>query len=151
MKIVVQRVSAASVQIGDGTIGSIATGLLVFLGIARGDAENDCDYLLDKAIGLRIFPDDAGKMNLDIRQANGSLLIVSQFTLYADCRRGRRPSFDRAAPPELAVSLYDYFVAAARRSGVPVQTGTFQAHMRVSLINEGPVTVVIDSEERTRK
>jgi len=151
MRAVIQRVSEASVFVGGSTTGSIRTGLLVLLGVARDDTAADADYLVDKVLGLRIFPDEAGKMNLNVEQANGALLIVSQFTLYGDCRKGRRPSFDRAAPPELAQSLYQYFVQTAKRGPVTVETGIFQASMEVRLLNQGPVTIVIDSEERTRK
>jgi D-tyrosyl-tRNA(Tyr) deacylase len=119
--------------------------LLVFLGVAKSDTAADADYLVDKLLGLRIFSDNAGKMNLNVSQAGGSLLIVSQFTLYADCRKGRRPGFDGAAPPETAASLYNYFVEAARKGPVPVETGVFQANMKVHLVNDGPVTIQIDS------
>jgi D-tyrosyl-tRNA(Tyr) deacylase len=151
MKIVVQRVTEARVDVGDGTIASIPGGLLVFVGISRQDTRADADYLLDKILGLRIFPDESGRMNRDIREAAGSLLIVSQFTLYGDCRKGRRPSFDRAAPPEQARELYEYFVESARKGPVPVETGVFQAMMRVHLVNDGPVTILIDSETRPSK
>ena len=145
MRILIQRVSQASVIVSDSAVGAIRTGLLVFLGVAKSDATADADYLVDKLLGLRIFPDDAGKMNLNVSQAGGSLLIVSQFTLYADCRKGRRPSFDDAASPETAVSLYNYFVESARKGPVPVETGVFQADMEVHLVNHGPVTIQIDS------
>jgi D-tyrosyl-tRNA(Tyr) deacylase len=148
MKLVIQRVSEAYVQVDDSRVGSIRTGLVVFLGISTLDTEKDADYLLDKLLGLRIFPDDNGKMNRSVQQASGSLLIISQFTLYGDCRRGRRPSFDQAAPPERAMFLYNYFVEAARRGPVAVETGVFQATMRVHLVNEGPVTILIDSADR---
>ena len=121
------------------------------MGISREDGQSDADYLVEKLTGLRIFPDAEGKMNLDIRQAGGAILIVSQFTLYGDCRRGRRPSFDRAAPPDRARVLYDYFVAAVRRTGVNVREGVFQASMSVALVNQGPVTVLIESEDRKLK
>jgi D-tyrosyl-tRNA(Tyr) deacylase len=148
MKLVIQRVSEAYVQVDDTRVGSIRTGLVVFLGIGKLDTEEDADYLLDKLLGLRIFPDDQGKMNRSVHEAGGSLLIVSQFTLYGDCRRGRRPSFDQAAPPDRAMALYNYFVEAARRGPVAVETGVFQATMRVHLVNEGPVTILIDSADR---
>jgi D-tyrosyl-tRNA(Tyr) deacylase len=122
--------------------------LLVFVGISRSDARDDADYLLNKVIGLRIFPDAENKMNLNIEQAGGSLLLISQFTLYADCRRGRRPSFDQAAPPEQARILYDYFVEQARRRPIAVETGIFQETMQVELVNQGPVTIWMDSAER---
>jgi len=149
MKLVIQRVSAASVKVNQSTIGSIRMGLAVFIGIGREDTEADANYLIDKLLGLRIFPDENGKMNLNIQDAGGSLLLVSQFTLYGDCRRGRRPSFDRAAPPERAQALYRYFVGSARQGPVPVETGIFQASMQVQLVNEGPVTLLIDSAEKT--
>jgi D-aminoacyl-tRNA deacylase len=148
MRLVIQRVSQASVTVNEITKGTISTGLLVFLGIGKLDTRQDADYLLDKLLGLRIFPDANGKMNRNIGEVGGSLLVVSQFTLYADCRRGRRPSFDPAAPSERAQALYDYFVEAARRAPIQVETGVFQASMQVHLINEGPVTIWMDSVER---
>ena len=148
MKLVIQRVSEAYVRVDDSSVGSIRTGLVVFLGISKLDIEEDADYLFDKLIGLRVFPDDDGKMNRSVQEAGGSLLIISQFTLYGDCRRGRRPSFDQAAPPDRAMALYNYFVEAARRGPVAVETGVFQATMRVHLVNEGPVTILIDSADR---
>ena len=151
MKLVIQRVSEASVKVGGTTVGTIRTGLLVLVGISKYDGESDAEYLADKVLGLRIFPDEAGKMNRNIGEASGSILVVSQFTLYGDCRKGRRPSFDAAAPPEQALALYNYFVDTFRRSQVPVQTGRFQASMEVHLINQGPVTILIDSGERNRK
>ena len=151
MRIVAQRVLSASVIVNGNTVGSILNGLLVFLGVSRDDAEGDADYLLDKLLWLRIFPDDERKMNRNVQDAGGSLLVVSQFTLYGDCRKGRRPSFDSAAPPDRARSLYEYFLAAARRSSVPVQSGEFQAMMEVHLVNDGPVTILIDSSERKKK
>ena len=132
-------------------MGAIRTGLVVFLGVAKSDTTAEADYLLDKLLGLRIFPDDAGKMNRHVQEAGGALLIVSQFTLYADCRKGRRPGFDQAAPPEQAQTLYNYFVESAKRGPVPVETGVFQAMMEVHIVNHGPVTIVIDSADRTRK
>ena len=148
MKVVAQRVSEARVFVHKRKTGEIRHGLLVFLGISREDSEADADYLLDKLLWLRDFRDDEDKMNRNIKDAGGAFLIVSQFTLYADCRRGRRPSFDRAAPPEQARALYDYFVAAARRTSVPVQSGEFQAMMEVQLVNDGPVTILLDSADR---
>ena len=147
MRIVVQRVTQAHVAVEESTVGSIGTGLVVLLGVSRTDTRRDADRLLDKVLYLRIFPDQEGKMNRNVQEAGGSLLLVSQFTLYGDCRKGRRPSFDRAAPPQQAQELYDYFVQAARRGPVPVATGEYRAHMRVSLVNDGPVTIVIDSAE----
>jgi D-tyrosyl-tRNA(Tyr) deacylase len=121
------------------------------LGVSRADTAADADYLLDKLINLRIFPDDAGKMNRSVVDAGGSLLIISQFTLYGNCRKGRRPSFDAAAPPEQARDLYNYFVDSAKAGPVPVETGVFQETMQVYLVNDGPVTILIDSAERTSR
>lgn len=151
MRLVIQRVREARVTVNDGTTGSIRTGLLVFLGVSRTDTFEDADYLAEKLLGLRIFPDDDGKMNRNVREAGGSLLIVSQFTLYGDCRKGRRPSFDQAAPPERAQDLYNYFVESAKRGPVPVETGVFQAMMQVHIVNDGPVTILIDSAERAKQ
>jgi D-tyrosyl-tRNA(Tyr) deacylase len=148
MRLLIQRVSSAKVTANSSTCGSIETGLLVFVGVSRTDSQEDADYLLGKLAGIRIFPDSEGKMNLNVTQAGGSLLLISQFTLYADCRRGRRPSFDQAAPPEQARVLYDYFVELARRLPVPVETGIFQETMQVELINQGPVTIWMDSTEK---
>jgi D-aminoacyl-tRNA deacylase len=147
MRLVIQRVTEARVTVNDGTAGSIGAGLLVLLGISRDDTTGDADYLVEKLLGLRIFPDDAGKMNRGIRESGGALLIVSQFTLYGDCRRGRRPGFDAAAPPEKADELYQLFVENLRRSGVPVQTGQFRAKMLVQIQNDGPVTLLLDSKQ----
>ncbi len=151
MKLVLQRVSRASVIVSGSTVGSIGTGIVVLLGVSRDDTTADADYLLDKLVGLRIFPDNAGKMNRNVQEAGGSLLVISQFTLYGDTRRGRRPSFDHAAPPAQAQNLYNYFVEAAKRGPVPVETGVFQAMMEIHLVNQGPVTIVIDSADRSRK
>jgi D-tyrosyl-tRNA(Tyr) deacylase len=152
MRAVIQRVTEASVTLDNTTnqraAAAIHTGLVVLLGVAATDTTEDADYLSDRILGIRIFPDEAGKMNRSIAEIGGSLLVVSQFTLYADCRKGRRPSFDRAARPELAVKLYDYFVEVLRRGPVPVETGVFQAMMEVRLVNQGPVTIVLDSEDR---
>lgn len=151
MRMLVQRVTEARVTVTENTVAAVGRGLLVFLGIAKTDTTADADYLVEKLLGLRIFPDDAGKMNRNVSQAGGRLLIVSQFTLYADCRRGRRPSFDKAAPPEQASTLYNYFVESAAKSQVSVESGVFQAHMQVSLSNDGPVTILIDSGERNQR
>jgi D-tyrosyl-tRNA(Tyr) deacylase len=151
MRVVIQRVTEAAVTVNDSTAGSIRNGLVVLLGIAASDTSEDADYLVGKLLGLRIFPDEAGKMNRDVRQAGGALLIVSQFTLYGDCRKGRRPSFDLAAPPEQAQRLYNYFVDCAKGGSVPVETGVFQANMQVRLVNDGPVTILLDSAVRTAK
>jgi len=127
--------------------GKISRGLLVLLGVAATDTEADADYLADKIVGLRIFEDEAGKMNRSVPEAGGEVLVVSQFTLYGDVRRGKRPSFDAAAPPARARELYEYFVARVRAAGVPCQTGRFQEMMSVELVNEGPVTILLDSSK----
>ncbi len=151
MRLVVQRVSEARVIVDLNITGSIGLGLLVLIGIAKTDSNEDVDYLVEKLLTLRIFPDIEGRMNLSVKEAGGSLLLVSQFTLLGDCRRGRRPSFDDAARPEEARILYDYFVQTARRGPVPVGTGVFQASMQVQLVNEGPVTILMDSRDRKQK
>jgi D-tyrosyl-tRNA(Tyr) deacylase len=145
MRVVIQRVKQARVEVDGQVTGAIGPGLLVLVGIAKADSEGDAEYLVDKVLHLRIFPDSGGKMNLNIAEAGGSLLVVSQFTLYGDCRKGRRPSFDLAASPQQAARLYDYFVNTARKSAVPVETGVFQASMQVHLVNDGPVTIICDS------
>jgi D-tyrosyl-tRNA(Tyr) deacylase len=151
MKLVIQRVTEAQVTVNGGIVGAIRAGLLVLVGVGKDDSEQDADYLLDKLVGLRIFPDENGKMNRNVAEAGGSLLVVSQFTLYGDCRRGRRPSFDAAAPPDRALALYEYFVEAARRGPVAVETGVFQAAMQVHLVNDGPVTILMDSADRVKR
>ena len=151
MRLLLQRVSEASVTVGGNTVGSIRTGLVILAGMAKTDKESDVDCLSDKVLGLRVFPDSSGKMNLNIVDAGGSLLIVSQFTLYGDCRKGRRPSFDQAAAPEQAQALYNYLVEKLRRGPVPVQTGVFQAMMEVHLVNQGPVTIFMDTADWNRK
>lgn len=150
MRLVIQRVHEARVVIAGNIHSSIQLGLVVLVGIGRFDTVADADYLVDKLLGLRIFPDEEGKMNRNISTAAGSLLIVSQFTLYGDCRRGNRPSFDQAAPPDQAVKLYEHFVQAARRGAVPVETGVFQATMQIHLVNNGPVTIWMDSADRAK-
>jgi D-tyrosyl-tRNA(Tyr) deacylase len=145
MRIIIQRVREARVESEGRVTGAIGKGLVVFLAIAKTDSHKDADYLTDRLLGLRIFPDDDDKMNRSIQDVGGSLLIVSNFTLYADCRKGRRPSFDLAAEPDQANVLYNYFVERARASAVPVQTGIFRASMNVHLINDGPVTLLCDS------
>ena len=149
MRAVVQRVRQAKVEVEGLVVGEIGQGLLVLVGVGKADTRRDADYMADKLAGLRIFPDDAGKMNRDVRECGGSLLIVSQFTLYGDVRRGRRPGFDAAADAQQARALYEYFIEAVRTRGVPVQTGAFQARMSVHLVNEGPVTIIVDSERIT--
>lgn len=146
MRAVVQRVTEASVKVGAETVGRIDAGLLVLLAVARDDASEDADYLADKIINLRIFTDDEDKMNRSLSETGGAMLAVSQFTLYGDTRKGRRPSFIEASPPEMANSLYEYFVGRVRSLGVKVETGVFQAMMKVSLTNDGPVTILIDSK-----
>lgn len=148
MRAVIQRVSEASVQVNGEYTGQIGLGLAVFLGIATDDTRNDADYLSEKIIGLRIFPDDAGKFAHSVQEVNGSVLVVSQFTLYGDCRKGRRPSFTAAAGVDKALPLYEYFVETLKRKQVPVATGRFQAAMAVHLVNDGPVTLVIDSSRQ---
>lgn len=146
MRAVVQRVSRASVKVDEKTVGQIEAGLLVLLGVAQDDSEADADYLAEKITGLRIFEDADGKMNLSVIDTKGSLLAVSQFTLFGDVRRGKRPSFDAAARPEQAKRLYEYFVERVRAAGVRCETGIFQAMMKVELTNEGPVTIMVDSK-----
>lgn len=148
MRAIVQRVSSARVEVAGRVTGAIERGLLVLLGVGRADDEADADYLLDRIVGLRIFPDAEDKMNLSLAGTGGSLLVVSQFTLYGDTRKGRRPSFDQAAPPEEAQRLYGYFVAQARARGIQTETGIFQAAMSVHLVNEGPVTLIVESKPK---
>ena len=142
-----QRVDRASVTVGDACSGKIENGLLVLLGGAEGDTEKDLAYIVDKVCGLRIFEDAAGKMNLSVQDVGGSILAVSQFTLCGDCRKGKRPSFDKAAKPEIANEYYEQFVADCRAKGLPVETGVFRAHMLVELVNNGPVTILLDSSK----
>ena len=147
MRAVVQRVSRARVSVNGEITGEIGLGLLVLLGVGAGDTRAEVDYLAEKTIGLRIFEDAGGKMNLSVAEVGGALLVVSQFTLYGDTRGGRRPSYIQAASPEDANRLYEEFVRCLRSFGVPVQTGVFQAHMEVELVNDGPVTILLDSEK----
>ena len=147
MRAVVQRVSRASVTVDATLTGKIANGLLVLLGVGQDDRESDAEYLADKIAGLRIFEDEQEKMNRSVLDAGGAVLAVSQFTLYGDVRRGKRPSFDAAARPERARELYEYFVSYIRSLGVPCETGVFQAMMQVELVNSGPVTILIDSKK----
>jgi D-aminoacyl-tRNA deacylase len=148
MRAVVQRVKRAQVSVAGEVVGRIGQGLLVLLGVAQTDTEADADYLVEKIVNLRVFPDDAGKMNLSLLDCKGQLLVVSQFTLFGDCRRGRRPSYSDAALPEHAQMLYDYFVGqAAHRTGIKTETGVFQAMMDVELVNDGPVTLMLDSRK----
>jgi D-aminoacyl-tRNA deacylase len=147
MRAVVQRVTRASVKVDGELAGEIAQGLLVLLGVAHDDAEADADYLAGKISGLRIFEDDAGKMNLSVGDAGGAVLAVSQFTLFGDVRRGKRPSFDEAARPEQAKALYERFVQCVRELGLRCETGRFQEMMEVELVNSGPVTILLDSKK----
>ena len=147
MRAVVQRVSHAEVRVENHVVGSIARGFVVLLGVAKGDSVSDAEFIEDRVAGLRVFADEAGKMNLAIGAAGGELLVVSQFTLHADTSQ-RRPSFINAAPPEDARELYQYFLSLARRRGVRVEAGTFGVHMDVELVNQGPVTIILDSHNR---
>ena len=145
MKAVIQRVKESSVRAENQIIGQIGFGLLVLLGVAQGDSPSDADYLVNKIANLRIFEDKNGKMNRSLLETGGDMMVVSQFTLLADCRKGRRPSFVEAAAPEVAAELYEYFVKQVRRLGITVATGRFRAMMEVALINEGPVTIILES------
>lgn len=147
MRAVVQRVLRAQVTIREEVVGRIGPGVVVLLGVGQGDADNDARYLADKICGLRIFNDADGKMNRSLEDDRRALLVVSQFTLFGDCRKGRRPSFTDAASPELAERLYETFVAAAGVRGVPVETGRFREDMQVELVNDGPVTILLDSRK----
>jgi D-tyrosyl-tRNA(Tyr) deacylase len=146
MRLLIQRVSQARVEVDGVTCGSIAHGLLVLIAVAKTDTPSDADYLIEKLLGLRVFRDEAGKVNRSVIEAAGSLLVVSNFTLYGDCSKGRRPGFDLAAPPEQARALYEYFVEKLRTRQVPVETGIFQATMEVHLVNDGPVTLLVESK-----
>ncbi len=147
MRSVVQRVTRASVTVDGAIVGQIGPGLLVLLGVAPDDAEADAEYLAEKIVGLRVFEDADGKMNASLVDTGGAMLVVSQFTLYGDCRKGRRPSFTDAAPPELAERLYEYFVQQVRAQGIPVEIGRFRAMMQVELVNDGPVTLLLESRK----
>jgi D-aminoacyl-tRNA deacylase len=147
MRAVVQRVSRAQVRVGDNVVGDIGPGLLVLLGVGSEDTEGDADYLTAKVVGLRVFEDGSGKMNHAVGDVAGSVLVVSQFTLYGDVRHGKRPSFDAAAPPEKARMLYEYFVDHIRAAGLRCETGRFQEMMQVELVNDGPVTILLDSSK----
>jgi len=148
MRAVVQRVKQAKVKVNSELTGEITSGLLVFLGIGKEDSKEDADYLLEKIINLRIFEDQADKLNLSAADLNKELLLVSQFTLFGDCRKGRRPSFFEAAPPNEAEVIYNYFVKKAEESELEIATGKFQAAMDVSLVNDGPVTILLDSKKK---
>ena len=146
MRAIVQRVSEARIKIDGETVGEIGRGLLVLLGIAKSDAAEQARGLADKIVSLRIFSDAEGKMNLDLAEVSGAVLVVSQFTLYGDCSKGRRPSFIDAAPPEIAIPLYEAFINAVKAHGIPTATGRFGAMMQVDLTNDGPVTLILDSK-----
>ena len=148
MKALVQRVAKASVSVSGEVVGEIGLGLVVFIGVARGDTERDALYLVEKIVNLRIFADEAGKFNLSALETGGEILIISQFTLLADTRKGRRPSFDEAAPPEQAEALVNFFVDSVRDAGLKVETGLFQQHMLVEIHNDGPVTIALDSKQK---
>jgi D-aminoacyl-tRNA deacylase len=148
MRAVVQRVSRAEVSVGGKSLGRIGPGFAVLLGVARDDTEADAEFIADRILGLRVFADEAGKMNLALDAMGGELLVISQFTLLADTSGGRRPSFIKAAPPELARPLYERFISLVRARGVKVETGEFGAHMELALVNDGPVTIILDSRVR---
>ena len=150
MRAVVQRVSRAEVRIEGRVVGTIGRGFVVLLGVAGGDSDADAAFLVDRIVGMRVFADDAGKMNLSIAQADGAMLVVSQFTLLADTNSGRRPSFTKAAAPDEARRLYEHFLSLARTRDVKVETGEFGATMEVDLVNDGPVTIVLDSRENVK-
>jgi len=150
MKALVQRVSRASVSVNDKIVGKIGPGLVVFLGVAQGDSKEDASYLANKVVNLRIFADEASKFALSALETRGDILIISQFTLLADSRKGRRPSFTEAAPPDLAKELYEFFAEQVRTTGLKVETGLFQEHMLVEIYNDGPVTIPLESKTRQK-
>ena len=147
MKIVIQRVKQSKVKVNSEVVAKIDKGLLILIGAEKGDNKSDVDYLVSKALNLRIFEDDNSKMNLSVLDIKGQILAVSQFTLLGDCRKGRRPSFDKAAKGEEALELYNYFISELKKSDLKVETGQFGAHMQVDLINDGPVTLILDSRK----
>ena len=147
MRAVIQRVSQASVTVDNNIVGKISKGLLVFLGIGEADDESDLSYLVDKISGLRIFQDENDKMNLSVEDVRGEILLISQFTLYGDVRKGKRPSFTKSAHPTVGEKLYEEFIKKLKLSGIKVETGIFGAHMDVELVNDGPVTILIDSKK----
>jgi D-aminoacyl-tRNA deacylase len=145
VKALLQRVTSASVEVHGSVVGGISAGILLFLGIEKGDGNDDLDYIFRKITGLRIFPDNAGKMNLSVKDTGGSVLVVSQFTLTSDCKKGTRPSFDNAEAPERAESLYKLFISKLKENGIPFASGSFGDYMKVTLENDGPVTFLLDS------
>lgn len=147
MRAVVQRVAEANVKVKGNVVGEISKGLLVFLGVGKDDSEKDLEYMVDKVLGLRIFEDENNKMNLSVMDIGGELLVVSQFTLYGDVRKGKRPSFTSSAYPELAEEIYEQFIEKCREKGIRTEKGVFGAHMEVSILNDGPVTILIDSKK----
>ena len=147
MRAVVQRVSSSSVTVDDNVIGSVNKGLMVLLGVTHDDSDSDIDYMVDKILNLRIFEDEEDKMNLSLLDVKGELLVISQFTLFGDCRKGRRPNFMEAARPEVATDVYEKFVSKAKGYNLKVETGKFAAHMIVDIVNDGPVTIIIDSKK----
>jgi D-tyrosyl-tRNA(Tyr) deacylase len=147
MRAVVQRVTEAGVTVNGEVVGQVGNGICVFLGVGVGDAERDADWLADKIVNLRIFEDGEGKLNRSLLEVGGEALVVSQFTLYGDCRKGRRPSFVEAAPAEEGSRLYEYFVEQVKRHGVKTECGVFQTHMRVKIVNDGPVTLILDTRK----
>jgi D-tyrosyl-tRNA(Tyr) deacylase len=146
MKAVIQRVTSASVAVDDKIVGQIGQGIMILLGVEKGDDETKADWLAEKIVNLRMFSDDDGKMNLSVQDIGGALLVVSQFTLAGNCCKGKRPSFDTAAPADEGKRLYEHFVTVAKRTGLPVETGIFQADMQVSLVNDGPVTFILERQ-----
>ena len=147
MRAVVQRVKEARIEVAGNTVGAIGKGLLVYLGVGKNNSEKDVEIIADKLVNLRIFADASDKMNLSVRDVGGAILLVSQFTLYGDCRKGRRPGFDSAGEPERAENRYEKTINAIRQKGVPVETGVFAAHMDVTSVNDGPVTFLLDSKK----